>query len=1210
VNTVKEEIKMVKNNSFRLFLAALVMVLLVSLVTAGTSTFAAPSVQTPLPTPTSLSSDALAARAHYKTAFSLYKVGKYDDAIEEFWQVIQLDPSFAVAYRWMAQAYIDKSDPDGALQRFESLLQANPNNGLAYYGLGKVYRDGKQISAKALEHGQKAIALAPQEVLPYNLVAIVYKDMGQKEQAIEMYKKALEVAPGFSPASQALLDEFVIREGTDQEQRNQYRQLLMQNSNGPYADIYQFWIAFTYSYEDKLKAITEWDNLLTEYPNSVLRVSTLVFIAATNFDLKQYDKTEEILKQIIEEYPASYSNATVISVHKLLGRIYIAQGKSKEAEQEFRFILNNFPYFSESVSGPAEQESTEAMVQGLRQNSGEIEKLITEGDELRYQGDYYGALQIYLEVIELSEKMGYTLGVSQGTSSASYIFRMLNDDQKALEYGLRAVQVAQQLGDKGGEAAARVDLANIYRKIGDLSSALKEARLGETLFEEVEANNFYHRGLAAHSVGAIYFDMGEDKKALEQFEKSARFLAPLASGRAGSDLANTYDSIGQVYRTRKEYSKAIEYYQKILGVPGLDPTNISNTYDNLSTVYVSMIEIRKAFEVRQQQLKWAQTIKFKFGEAEAYEGLAQLNIDWGQNFDQALSYAEKELAIHEELHDLRGMALTYMNISIAYIGKENLEKAIEYDIKALEAFENQRARFTIEEFKTHSFERFVGLYGLIVRKLYSQAKDLPEDAQRSSLERAFNYWERAKARTFLDQIGNQRINIKRIGDSALVQQEQQLRAEIQALDQRFREEIIKPLDQQSYDLIQTLSAELDKKQEEYTNLLVTIKVQNPEYASLVAIDPLTLPQVQALLKDTTLVEYGVFDESIFVFVVTADDFQVVATEVPQTELEAAIKEFRDFSSLEEVKPDSLVKLYDWLIAPIKLHLKTPQLVIAPHGILHYLPFQALTDGNHYLVEDYTIAYTPSASVLKFALEKRKEKADTLLAFSNPKAEGLPGLRYAAQEAQSIAELYNTQPLIGEAATESQLKTVAGDYNILHIAAHGEYNPSRSLFSTLRLMPGGEEDGRLEVHEIYGLNLAKADLVVLSACETQLGQLTEGDEIIGLSRAFIYAGTPTIITSLWSVDDQATSILMTSFYTHLKQGMGKAEALRTAQAETRAKFPHPYYWAAFVLTGDPGPTTAAIQTTQIWLVGSVAVVIGIGLALWLIRRRQVSGLQQQ
>jgi CHAT domain-containing protein len=115
------------------------------------------------------------------------------------------------------------------------------------------------------------------------------------------------------------------------------------------------------------------------------------------------------------------------------------------------------------------------------------------------------------------------------------------------------------------------------------------------------------------------------------------------------------------------------------------------------------------------------------------------------------------------------------------------------------------------------------------------------------------------------------------------------------------------------------------------------------------------------------------------------------------------------------------------------------------------------------------------------------------------------------------------------------------------------------------------DGSLTVRDVYNLNLSRTGLVVLSACETHLGAQSRGDDIVGLNRAFIYAGTPTVIASLWTVDDESTGAFMVSFYSHLRRGMSKAESLRAAQRETRNRYPHPYYWAGFVLTGDPGTT---------------------------------------
>jgi CHAT domain-containing protein len=148
-----------------------------------------------------------------------------------------------------------------------------------------------------------------------------------------------------------------------------------------------------------------------------------------------------------------------------------------------------------------------------------------------------------------------------------------------------------------------------------------------------------------------------------------------------------------------------------------------------------------------------------------------------------------------------------------------------------------------------------------------------------------------------------------------------------------------------------------------------------------------------------------------------------------------------------------------------------------------------------------------------------------------------------------------------------VKQQAPGTKTLHLAAHGIFNPDSPLDSLIALAPDNENDGWLTVGEVYGLDLHNASLVVLSACDTQMGQLTAGDEFVGLTRALFFAGAPTVVASLWSVDDEATSLLMEHFYAYLRDGMGKGEALRQAQADIREQYPNPYYWAAFVLNGD-------------------------------------------
>jgi CHAT domain-containing protein len=182
-----------------------------------------------------------------------------------------------------------------------------------------------------------------------------------------------------------------------------------------------------------------------------------------------------------------------------------------------------------------------------------------------------------------------------------------------------------------------------------------------------------------------------------------------------------------------------------------------------------------------------------------------------------------------------------------------------------------------------------------------------------------------------------------------------------------------------------------------------------------------------------------------------------------------------------------------------------------------------------------------------------------------------------REAQAVARVYRVQPLLDDTASETLLRARAGEAGILHVASHGILETANPLFSRVLLAPDTENDGALEVHEVYSLDLRGTGMVVLSACETNLGILTGGDDLVGLTRAFIYAGTPSVVASLWRVEEEATRLFMESFYRHLHQGKMKAEALQAAQQELRSQYAAPYYWAGFVLTGDPGPLTVRMGT---------------------------------
>ncbi len=264
-------------------------------------------------------------------------------------------------------------------------------------------------------------------------------------------------------------------------------------------------------------------------------------------------------------------------------------------------------------------------------------------------------------------------------------------------------------------------------------------------------------------------------------------------------------------------------------------------------------------------------------------------------------------------------------------------------------------------------------------------------------------------------------------------------------------------------------------------------------------------------------------------------------------------------------------LWKTLIGPIAARIRHQHVVLVQHGVLHQLPFAALRDPatGRFWIEDVTLSYAPSASALVHLRAGVIGPRALVLGTSAAVAEPLP---WAENEAEGVARQLGTDAHVGDHALEALVWARASEVDVLHLAAHGYFEGDDPHSGRIALIAGEGHDGRIEVRELlFDLRLPTLDLVVLSACRTALGTRTRGDDVVGLVRAFMAAGAPTVIASLWPVDDRASAELMTDFYEQLRAGRSVGDALRHAQlARLRgAKHADPYYWAAFGLYGVAG-----------------------------------------
>jgi tetratricopeptide (TPR) repeat protein len=520
-------------------------------------------------------------------------------------------------------------------------------------------------------------------------------------------------------------------------------------------------------------------------------------------------------------------------------------------------------------------------------------------------------------------------------------------------------------------------------------------------------------------------------------------------------------------------------------------------------------------------------------------------------------------------HLLRGMIAEARN---------DLEQAATQYLAAISEIEFSRTRLTSHGFKinfmTDKQEPYARMVHCLVR--------LKQGAE------AFKYAEKAKARAFLDLIAE---------SEKIIGQKNDILSELTMEEKRLRETLVNVQHQQdmSVRMFRDRSIDGDTGQRVEAargalgDFFARIFKENKDYKSLRSAETIGAAEVRALLGEAScLVEYYYHKDRLYAWVLASGGFQLVVRTVPESDLIEMVRTYRELLGNPQITDPSggtvhgdggemnatgmqrlSARLSGLLVDGIFDGMAGKIVYVIPHGILHYLPFQALSMNGKYMVEQLQIGYSPSASVLKHVFEKKKNRSGSILALGNPDL-GVPGAALPAAEGEvaDIRGLFTSATVFTrKQATEAAFKKNASKYAMLHIASHGEFNPGAPLQSCLRLAPGEGEDGRLEAREIFDLDL-NADLVSMSACNTALGKMTRGDELIGLTRAFLFSGTPSILGTFWSVSDDSTRLLMRHFYTNLKT-MNKFEAIQKAQTALirDEKFSHPFFWAGFQMIGD-------------------------------------------
>lgn len=767
--------------------------------------------------------------------------------------------------------------------------------------------------------------------------------------------------------------------------------------------------------------------------------------------------------------------------------------------------------------------------------------------------------------------------------NAGTAYQYLGQFEQAVELYQQALEIAQQISDFARAESALRQLVSAYSNLGDyqgitfLEGQLAAARnQGDAQLEKIILS----------SLGTAYMSATNYQAAEGVYEQYLRLLSQNGDKAAEAEALS---NLAIVYTAQGKYEQAIPIIKAgITLTEELSAPSLLNSLKNqLGTAYRFLGDNQQALAVFQSTLETAQAQQDVFQQWQTLQTMAKIYTAL-EDYNQALALHQQRLNLLSQGNNPNFAfwePLTLEDLSATYFWLNDYGKAIALQESALEKY----------------------------RSFYQKAQQQPNAVEATALERlGFLHWQAGNI-TPAEQSLRQALQVYETQRQQVLSNSNLLalsRDEINLFSYESANDVYRILQQILVAQNRTdeaLEASEQGRARAYVDMLVSRLATNPR-ASISAAPP-NLAQIKEIAKteNTTLVQYTVLYEygrlyryrfgkeqplinatGLLVWVIQPTG-EITFRQVKfNKELETLVHNARTFITSQgrsfrvpQGEKSPLQELHAMLIEPIAdLLPKSPneRVTFIPQDTLFLVPFPALQDEDgKYLIEKHTVLTSPSIQVISLARQVKEKMTpqSTNLVVGNPtmpEIEAIPGgerqqlssLPGAEAEAQAIAQLLETQPLIGNRATEKAVVTQMQQARLIHMATHGLLDDTGGVLSSLALAPEVGNDGFLTATEIFNLNL-NAELAVLSACDTGRGRIT-GDGVVGLSRSFISAGAPSVVVSLWAIPDQPTAKLMQEFYQNLQGDMDKATAMRQAMLATKKEFPSPRAWAAFTLIG--------------------------------------------
>jgi tetratricopeptide (TPR) repeat protein len=719
---------------------------------------------------------------------------------------------------------------------------------------------------------------------------------------------------------------------------------------------------------------------------------------------------------------------------------------------------------------------------------------------------------------------GFSLLVAEADYNVAYMHYLRGEYLRAIELYDQTRTLCAGLGDRYHQALCDLDESEIYLELNLTEGGTELAQDAFTAFTELGMK--YEAAKAATFSAIAISQQGRHKQALESFDR-ARALFVKEHNDLWPGLIDLYKAL--VYYEAGENDEAEDLAVKALQYFG---NSVLPSKAALCELLLAAIELR------------------------------------GGDAEEARRYCSGALSRLTHI-DSPATYQAYFMLGQAEESSGNTELARQAYEQAFRKLEDLRSHLGKEELKIAFLKNKLAVYeGLVVTSL---AVNFGIRAQKE----AFGYIEQAKSRSLADLIAFRASSISSREPKALSPAMGEFRDLRQKLNWTYHQIEIEELNPEggSPGRIQQLRQISRRYEDALVKAFSQVQSVDREFASLQNAKTVSVEELQRLLPENSLLlEYYTARNRFYVCLVSRKQFKILAlgdvngVREKLRLLQLQLAKFRlgaDYiqpleKRLLQATQAHLEELYTLLIAPIRDQLKAEHLIIVPHAFLHYLPFHALSDGERYLIDDFSVSYAPSSSIFAVCQEKPQPEGDgatLVLAVPDTRAP------FIEEEARFVAaSMGNARLFMGAEATEEQLRAHGPQSRFIHIATHGYFRQDNPMFSSIRL-----GNSLLSLFDLYQLQF-NAELVTLSGCGTGMNVVIGGDELIGLVRGLLYAGAQTLMVSLWEVHDQSTAEFMRDFYDGYKSSANKANALRNAVLKLKQKRRHPYYWAAFALVG--------------------------------------------